>query len=135
MSIKIVAVKLNDIIKKSILFLIGIIILIMMIYFFMPKSKTTAKYNPGTYTAQIILHSNPVLVEVSVSEDEILDISLSNMNETQSVFYPLFERSIASVESEILENQTTVVTSSADDSVTKEIIVKAVDKALEQAKK
>ena len=136
MSTKIVVVKLREVIKKSILALIGLAILTAIFYYFLPKvNNSQAKYNPGTYSSEIILHSNPVLVEVTVSKDEILNIQLLNMGETQEVFYPLFERSIDSVAKQIIDNQSTVVSSSTDNSMTTEILVKAVDKALSQAEK
>ena len=134
MSTKIVVVKLRDIIKKVILAVIGIVILSLIVYFFIPKGDKVA-YNPGTYSSDIILHSNPVSVEVTVSKDEILDISLVNMNETQEVFYPLFGRSINDVSAQIIENQDTNVVSSVSNSMTNDIIVKAVEQALDKAKK
>lgn len=136
MSTKIVVVKLKEVIKKSIFALIGLIILIAIFCFFLPKTDNSqVKYNPGTYSAEIILHSNPVLVEVTVSKDEILDIQLLNMGETQEVFYPLFERSIDSVAEQIIENQSTIISSSTDNNMTTQILVKAVDNALNQARK
>ena len=134
MSTKIVVVKLKDILKTTMFAIIGIIILGIIIYLFIPKNNSTA-YNPGTYSSEIILHSNPVSVEVTVSKDEILDIALINMGETQEVFYPLFERSIDDVSAQIIENQSTDITSSVDTSMTNDILVKAVEQALEQAKK
>lgn len=136
MSTKIVVVKLREVIKKTILALIGLLILGAIFYFFLPKSNNEqATYNPGTYSSEIILHSNPVLVEVTVSKDEILDISLLNMGETQEVFYPLFERSIDGIAKQIIDNQSTIISSETDKSMTTQILVKAVDKALEKAKK
>ena len=82
-----------------------------------------------------MLHSNPVSVQVTVSKDEILDINLVNMGETQEVFYPLFERSIDDISAQIIENQNTDITTSVDNSMTTDILVKAVEQALEKAKK
>ncbi len=134
MSTKIVVVKLRDIIKKTLLAIIGIVILGVIVYLFIPKNNTTA-YNPGTYSSDIVLHSNPVSVQVTVSKDEILDINLVNMGETQEVFYPLFGRSIDDISAQIIENQSTDIKASVDNSMTTDILVKAIDKALEQAKK
>ncbi len=134
MSTKIVVVKLRDIIKKSLLTILGIIILCLIIYLFMPKGEKTT-YKPGTYSSEIILHSNPVSVEVTVSKDEILNISLINMNETQEVFYPLFGRSIDDISAQIIENQNTDISASIDTSVTNDILIKAVNQALDKAKK
>lgn len=135
MSTKIVVVKLREVIKTSVLAAIGLIILGIIIYFFIPKNNNhQSKYIPGTYAAEIILHSNPVLVEVEVSKNEITDIQLLNMGTTQEVFYPLFERSIKTVANQIIKTQNTSVDSSLDNSMTTEILVKAVEKAINQAK-
>lgn len=134
MSTKIVVVKLKDVLKKALLTIVGLIILGIIVYFFIPKGDKTA-YNPGTYSSNIILHSNPVSVQVTVSKDEILDIKLVNMGETQEVFYPLFERSIDDISAQIIENQSTDITASVDTSMTTDILIKAVEQALNEAKK
>lgn len=134
MSTKIVVVKLKDVLKKALLTIVGLIILGVIVYFFIPKGDKTA-YNPGTYSSNIILHSNPVSVQVTVSKDEILDIELVNMGETQEVFYPLFERSIDDISAQIIENQSTDITASVDTSMTTDILIKAVEQALNEAKK
>ena len=63
----------------------------MLVYFFMPGDDDRAIYNAGTYSSDIVLHNQPVSVEVTVSNDEILDIRLINMGETQSVFYHVYK--------------------------------------------
>lgn len=127
-------VKLREVIKTGVFAILGVIILGVIIYLFIPKNDGKTSYNPGVYSSEIILHSNPVLVEVIVSKDEILDISLLNMGETQEVFYPLFTDSIDEVSREIIKNQSTDIESTVDKSMTTEILLKAVDKALEEAK-
>lgn len=136
MSTKIVVVKLREVIKTAVFAILGLLILGIIVYLFIPKGdNNNAKYIPGTYSSEIILHSNPVLVEVTVSKDEILGINLLNMRETQEVFYPLFERSINDIASQIIENQNTNIKSSINTSMTDNILVKAIDKALEEARK
>lgn len=134
MSTKIVVVKLKDVIKKSLLAIVGLVILVFIVYFFIPKDDKVS-YKPGTYSADIILNQKPVSIEVTVSKDEILDINLVNLNQVQEVFYPLFESNISDVSAQIIRNQNTEVASSVNTSVTDSIIVKAVEQALKQAKK
>lgn len=132
---KFVVIKLKDVLKKFILTIIGFAIIGAILYFCIHESGEEARFNPGTYSAEIILHNNPVSVQVTVSEDEITDIELLNMGETQEVFYPLFKQSINEISAEIIENQSTNIALSEDKSVTGGILLKAVDYALEQAKK
>ncbi len=57
------------------------------------------------------------------------------MGETQAVFYPLFQQSINEISAEIIESQSTNIILSNDKSTTGGILLKAVDRALEEAKK
>lgn len=135
MSNKIIVIKLREVIKNVLLCIIGIIIIGFLIYLFIPKNnKSQALYKPGIYSSEIILHNNPVMVEVTVSTDKILKIDLLNMNSTQEVFYPLFERSIDELASKIIETQDTNILTSTDKMTTNSILIKAVNNALEQAK-
>lgn len=135
MGTKIVVLQLKELIKTAVFAIIGIAVIIMLIFFFIPKEdKKEALYNPGTYSAEIILHNNPVSVEVTVTEDEITDIQMFNMNETQEVFYPLFDTALNEIQQDVIDNQSTYVSTSTDTSVTSQILLSAIENALEQAK-
>lgn len=133
MSAKIVVVHMKDIIKRGIFIVIGIAIVIAILLFITSKSSET-EYIPGTYSAEIILHNSPVVIEVTVDDSRILDIAMLNMGETQEVFYPLFEPAFETLRDEILEKQTTEV-DTGDAAVTSSILIDAVNKALNDAKR
>lgn len=138
MSAKIVVFKLSEVLKTSLLAILGIIILLAIVLFFVQKEGVDGEksvYNEGVYSSEIILHSNPVLVEVTVSKDEILSINMLNMQETQEVFYPLFERSISDISDLIIQNQSTDFQLVSDAPYTDSIIIDAVAVALKEAKK
>jgi uncharacterized protein with FMN-binding domain len=97
------------------------------------NSKNT--YVPGTYTASIILHNNPVYVDVTVTEDEITSISLENMDEIQTLFYPLFRPIMNNLSEDIIKYQTLKVEGDSKFPVTSNILLSAVDSALSKAKK
>lgn len=130
--------KLSEVLKTSLLAILGIIILLAIVLFFVQKEGVDGEksvYNEGVYSSEIILHSNPVLVEVTVSKDEILSINMLNMQETQEVFYPLFERSISDISDLIIQNQSTDFQLVSDAPYTDNIIIDAVAVALKEAKK
>ncbi len=135
MGSRFVVIKLREVLKKFILTVIGFAIIGCILYFCIHENGDEACYNPGTYSAEIILHNNPVSVQVTVSENEIVNIELLNMGETQEVFYPLFKQSLGEISAEIIEKQSTNIALSNDKSTTGGILLKAVDFALEQAKK
>lgn len=152
MSTKIVVVKLKEVGKTSVLAILGIIVLCCIIYLFMPNISTAKPdlnnqstsiinnqtpenlFKAGTYSSEIVLHSNPVSIKVTVSENKILEVSMINLAETQEVFYPLFGRSIDEIASKIIEHQSTDILYTSDSPYTDEIILEAVENALKNAR-
>jgi len=128
--------QLKQIIRMGIFVLIGLVILIMLITFLTPRrnNQSTALFVPGTYTSQIILHNRPVLVEVTVTRDQIVSVELTNMLESQEVFYPLFRPTMDELSREIVRYQSTGAVTVADSApVTGKILIDAVDAALAKA--
>ena len=130
---KFMVVSLGKIIKVLIGVIVGAGIIFAVINLFGGESKAT--YAPGTYTAEIILQGNPINVEVTVSKNQIENVALSNLNQSQEVFYPSFSSCIAEVSKEVVANQSTDFPRSSAYPVSEYIILQAVDKALAQAKK
>ena len=130
---KFMVVSLGEIIKVLIGVIVGAGIIFAVINLFGGESKAT--YAPGTYTAEIILQGNPINVEVTVSKNQIENVALSNLNQSQEVFYPSFSSCIAEVSKEVVANQSTDFPRSSAYPVSEDIILQAVDKALAQAKK
>ena len=126
-------VSLGKIIKVLIGVIVGAGIIFAVINLFGGESKAT--YAPGTYTAEIILQGTPINVEVTVSKNQIENVALSNLNQSQEVFYPSFSSCIAEVSKEVVANQSTDFPRSSAYPVSEDIILQAVDKALAQAKK
>jgi uncharacterized protein with FMN-binding domain len=79
------------------------------------------------------LNDEPLHVRVTVSENEILSVALSDMGEVQRVFYPLFEPEMSSLAEEILRHQSAYVAVDTDYPVTNRILHDAVHSALELA--
>lgn len=130
---KFMVVSLGKIIKVLIGVIVGAGIIFAVINLFGGESKAT--YAPGTYTAEIILQGNPINVEVTVSKNQIENVALGNLNQSQEVFYPSFSSCIAEVSKEVVANQSTDFPRSSAYPVSEDIILQAVDKALAQAKK
>lgn len=129
---KFMVVSLGKIIKAGIALLVGAGIIVAAIHLFGGESKSV--YAPGTYTSEIILQGNPVNVEVTVSKHQIENVALSNLNQSQEVFYPAFSSCIAQVSKDVVANQSTDFPRSGEYPVSEDIILQAVDKALVLAK-
>ncbi len=135
---KIVVFQLKEIIKNVAFVAIGLILIVFLILIFMPRGKTenpesAALYEPGTYYSEIILYNNPVKVAVTVDENEIVSINLENMDEIQTVFYPLFQPTMDTLAQEIITTQNLNVPITRDTAYTEEILIKAIRSALDKA--
>ena len=131
--------QMKDIIRTGIFILIGIILLIALIWAIMPRGTTsgesafTGSFVPGTYTAYIVIHNRPIGVSVTVDEEKIVDITLSDMAASQEVFYPLIRPTMAALSQKVLYAQSTDVEAPMDTAVTSRILLDAINAALTQA--
>lgn len=130
---KFMVFKLKEVLKTAVFAVLGVLIIIAIIYFLVPKGDKTALYHPGVYTASVILGDELVQVEVSVDEYEIKEVSLVHTAETVPVFYPLFESTMDTVAKEIVKCQSLDISIPDDASVTAKVILDAVADGLSQA--
>ena len=130
---KIFVFKLKDIIKTAIFAVLGIIIIGVVIAFFSGSFKST--YKEGTYNSEIVLQGKPVTLSVTVGKNEIESISLDQLNETQEVFYPVFSNCIDDVANKVVEMQSTDIELNNDYAVTESILLDAINRALDEAKR
>ena len=97
-------------------------------------SAENARYIPGIYTSTISLGNQTFDVQVDVEQDRITAISMNNLSETTAAMYPLMEPALDSIASQIYVNQTTEgLIYGEDDRYTSELLVSAINQALEQA--
>jgi len=136
---KIFVLRIRDIIKVGAIALAGIIVLGILAYIFMPRGSapeprtSTALYNPGTYTASIILNDRPLDVFVTVTPYEIVAVEMAEMYEAQRMLFPLFEVMIERVSNEVLFYQRADIEINNEFPVTTGILQQAVVAALDQA--
>ncbi len=134
---KIIVVQLREILKTLLFAGVGLLLIFLLIYFFVPKDKTSAKsaslYIPGTYSVAILVQNGPVNVDVTVTEQEIVAVELRDLTETQATFYPLLKPAMEQVSHDIIKTQGTDIAISTEYSVTGETLLEAVRSALAQA--
>ncbi len=130
---QIVVLKMKDIIKKAVFLVIGIVVIVFFIGMFTEDKETV--YNEGTYQADIVLNGKAVVLNVTVDDNAIKNITLSDLSETQSVFYPTFNSCFEDISNSVLEAQSTDIEIPKDYSMTGQILLSAIDSALNQAKK
>lgn len=143
---KIVVFKMRELIYTGIFVTLGIILIILFIFMFTPRDKekakddqptqTTAamKYVAGVYTTPITLNDNAIDVEVVVDQDHINSIRLVNLSDTVTTMYPLVQPALEKIASQIYDTQSTDgITYSQDSKYTSQILLDAIDSALETA--
>jgi len=141
---KIFVLQMKDLVRIGVIILLGLALLIMALIVFLPERRNEAepthvpstrstRYIPGTYVSTIILHDIPVEVRVTVSENEILAVYLSNLDDVQRIFYPLIEPRMHDLAEEILRYQSAYIQPSTDYPVTTALLHQAVMEALSLA--
>ena len=143
---KIFVLQLKDIIRWGIFAILGIALLVLLLVILIPRNRNTqethepphrptsqARYIPGVYAATIILNDEPVQVRVTVSENEILSIYMTDLAEISQIFFPLFEPRMHDLAEEILRYQSAYINPQTDYPVTTSILQQAVIAALQLA--
>lgn len=131
---KFMVIKLKELIKTIVFAILGVIIIMGLIYFVLPKSEKNAQYQSGTYTAEINLGSQSIPLSVTVDKHSIQDISLGDLPESVPVFYPLLQETAQEVKEKVLEKQNTDVSLSSENTHTAKLILDAISQGLAQAK-
>lgn len=94
---------------------------------------TSGTYTAGTYTAEATGHNGSLTVEVTVSEDKIESVNVTNHTETYGIGYGLKETPIEAIPTQIVENQSLAVDTITGATITSAAVVSAVSSALEEA--
>lgn len=135
-SARIYVVQLREILKTLLFALVGLAIILLLIYFFTPKEKDaelTELYMPGTYSAAIMVKEGPITVDVIVTDNEIVSVSLRNLTEAHETLYPLLRPAMAQISKDIIKAQGTNITVPDQFSVTGATLLTAIKQALTQA--
>lgn len=136
---KIVVLQLKELIYTGIFIILGILFLILLVIILKPKDTASSKeesslYIPGKYTTSLVFNDSNIDVEVTVSEDAITSIALTNLDETVSVMYPLMEPALEELSTQIIDTQSLDNLTYADDNkYTSMVLLNAITQSLEQA--
>jgi len=130
----------KELIRYGIIALVALVFLVAALVLLIPRPRGEAyepaamsRFVPGTYSSTIMLYNEPVHVRVTVSENEILSIYMTDMADLARTFYPLFEPRLADLAQEILRYQSAHISPQTDYPVTTSILHTAVQTALEMA--
>lgn len=135
---KIVVLHMKEIIYTAVFAALAIILILLLLFMFFPKNKDTKtneqKYMPGVYTSTVSLNNTALEVEVTVDESHINSIRFSNLDESITTMYPLIQPAIEDIAEQVYEKQSLDdIEYSEDNPYTSQIIISAINTALEKA--
>ena len=135
---KIVVLHMKEIIYTAIFAVLAIILILLFLFMFLPEkgdsSADTTKYVPGIYSSSMTLNNTALEVEVTVDESHINSIRFSNLDESVETMYPLIQPTLEHIADQVYEQQSLEsISYSEDNPYTSQVIVNAIDTALEKA--
>ncbi len=136
---KIVVFHLKELIYTAVFAGLGVLLVILLCWMFQSKDDATevqeTMYVPGVYTSGFQMNDSAIEVEVIVDADHINDISFVNLEESVAAMYPLMEPALESISAQIYETQSLDnITYEANNQYTTEVLLMAIEDALNQAK-
>ncbi len=158
---KIVVLHSKEVIYTAIFAVLGILLVILLIFMFSPKSNAGGKtadtdigsdfdsdsdtaisleqsaslYIPGVYSTSIILNNSAIDIEIAVDENNINSIALVNLDDAVAVMYPLIKPSFDELTAQIYEKQSLDGISYSDDNkYTSLVLLEAISSTLNKAK-
>ncbi|WP_058486104.1 hypothetical protein [Defluviitalea phaphyphila] len=132
-STKIVVFKLKEVLYTSLFAIIGFILLLILIFQFIPHQKhTAAMYEAGVYTSPIELDYANFNVSVIIEDNKIKSVALKDFNEDMANMYPLVEPTMAYLNKEITKKQVLDITPFEEAPETFSILLNGIKEALNQ---
>lgn len=129
-------VKLRELIKTAVFAVLGVIILIGLIYFFLHLGDgDSGAYRDGTYYGQMAVGTETAHVAVTVADGKIADVALKEESDIVAAFYPLLKSAAKEVGREVVATQSLTIEVSPQNARSAQLVLDAVAQSLEQAKK
>ena len=136
-STKFVVVKARELIKTAVFAVLGVIIIVGLITFFlhMGDDENTGMYRDGTYYGEMETGGEITEIAVEIRNGEIADVSVEETTEAVAVFYPLLETAVEEVGREVVATQSLTAEVSSENAYSAQLVLDAVAECLEKAKK
>ncbi|MGM9917171.1 FMN-binding protein [Anaerotignum sp.] len=136
-STKFVVVKAKELVKTAVFAVLGVIIIVGLITFFlnMGKDEDTGLYRDGTYYGEMNVGQETAEIAVTVEDGAIADISMEEPDEAVAAFYPLLETAAEEVGREVVATQSLTIEVDPENAHSAQLVLNAIAEGLEQAKK
>ena len=136
-STKFVVVKARELVKTAVFAVLGVIIIVGLITFFLHigDDEKTGMYRDGTYYGEMETGGEITEIAVVIENGEIADVSVEETSEAVAVFYPLLETAVEEVGREVVATQSLTVEVSPENAYSAQLVLDAVAECLEKSKK
>ena len=122
-------------IKTAVFAVLGVIILVGLIAFFLNMGKHDGAYRDGTYYEEMQLGEETAEIAVTIAEGRIAEVSMEEATEAVAVFYPLLAEVTETVGQAVIENQSAEIAVESENPHSAQAILDAVAACLEQAER
>ena len=135
-STKFVVVKAKELAKTAVFAILGVIIIVGLITFFlhMGDDENTGMYRDGTYYGEMETGGETTVIAVEIENGEIAAVSAEETSEAVAVFYPLLTSVVEEVGDKVVASQSLTVEVSPKNAYSAKIVLDAVAECLEKAK-
>ena len=136
-STKFVVVKAKELIKTAVFAVLGVIIIVGLITFFlhMGDEENTGMYRDGTYYGEMEVGGEITEIAVEIKDGQIADISMEEPAEAVTVFYPLLETAAEEVGQAVVATQSLTVEVEPENAHSAQLILDTVAECLEKAER
>ena len=136
-STKFVVVKAKELVKTAVFAVLGVIIIVGLITFFlnMGKDEDTGIYRDGTYYGEMNVGQETAEIAVTVEDGEIAAIFMEDPGEAVAAFYPLLETAAEEVGREVVATQSLTIEVDPENAHSAQLVLNAIAEGLEKAKK
>ena len=136
-STKFVVVKARELIKTAVFAVLGVIIIVGLITFFlhMGDDEKTGMYRDGTYYGEMETGGEVTEIAVEIKNGEIVDVSMEEPVEAVAVFYPLLETTAEEVGQAVVESQSLTVEVAPENAHSAQLMLDAVAECLKKAER
>ncbi len=131
-----VVVKAKELIKTAVFAVLGVIIIVGLITFFlhMGNDENAGLYRDGTYYGMMETGGEVTEIAVEIKNGEIAEVSVEDMTEAVAVFYPLLGDVAEKVGKEVVKTQSLMVEVEPEQAYSAQLVLDAIADCLEQAK-
>lgn len=132
-STKFMVVKAREVVKTAVFAVLGVIILVGLIAFFLNMGNEDGAYRDGTYYGEMQLGGEVATLAVTITEGRIADVSMEEESEAVTVFYPLLAEMTETVGQAVIENQSAELVPESENPYSAHMVLDAIAECLEEA--